>query len=206
MKQQKQFILTARLLSMLFTPFYLPILGIATLFLFSYLSMFPWAYKIQVLLLVYLFTILLPTILIHLYRRYQGWTLIELGHRERRMVPYILSIVCYFTCIYVMERLHMPHFMGSIIVAALLLQIVCALINVWWKISTHTAAIGGVGGALFSFSYYLGFNPIWWFCLVFMVAGILGTCRMILRQHSLSQVVGGFCVGFVSAASAILFL
>ena len=206
MKRQKQIILTARLLSMLFTPFYLPIVGITLLFLFSYLNMFPWSYKIQVLLMVYLFTIMLPTLLIHVYRRYQGWNLIELGHREKRMIPYVLSIISYFTCVYVMERLHMPHFMGSVIVAALAVQIVCALINVWWKISTHTAAIGGVAGALFAFSYYLGFNPVWWLSLVIIVAGMVGSSRMILRQHSLSQVVGGFAVGFICAALAILFL
>ena len=206
MKREKQIILTARVLSMLFTPFYLPIIGITLLFLFSYLNMFPWSYKIQVLLMVYLFTVMLPALLIHVYRRYQGWNLIELGHREKRMIPYILSIISYFTCVYVMERLHMPHFMGSIIVAALAVQIVCALINIWWKISTHTAAIGGVAGALFAFSYYLGFNPVWWLCLVIIVAGMVGTSRMILRQHSLSQVVGGFAVGFICAALSILFL
>lgn len=199
-------ILMARLLSMVFTPFYLPIVGLVVLFFFSYLSMFPWTYKLHVLLMTYLFTILLPTVLIHLYRRYQGWNLIELGRRERRMVPYVISILCYFTCIYLMERLHMPHFMGSIIIAALLVQIVCAITNIWWKISTHTAAIGGVGGALFAFAEYLGFNPVWWFCLVFIVAGMLGTSRMILRQHNLAQVVTGFWVGFVCAAVAILFI
>ena len=199
-------ILMARFLSMVFTPFYLPIVGLVVLFFFSYLSMFPWTYKLHVLLMTYLFTILLPTVLIHLYRRYQGWNLIELGRRERRMVPYVISILCYFTCIYLMERLHMPHFMGSIIIAALLVQIVCAITNIWWKISTHTAAIGGVGGALFAFAEYLGFNPVWWFCLVFIVAGMLGTSRMILRQHNLAQVVTGFWVGFVCAAVAILFI
>ena len=206
MRREKQIILTARIMSMLFTPFYLPLVGLAALFSFSYLSIFPWSYKLQVLTMVYLFTILLPTVMIHLYRRYQGWNLIELGHRERRMVPYILSIVCYFTCIYVMQHLHMPHFMSSILVAALLVQIVCALINVWWKVSTHTAAIGGVGGALFASAEYLNFNPVWWLCLIFLIAGLVGTSRMILRQHSLSQVVGGFWIGFVCAAIGILFL
>ena len=199
-------ILAARIVSMLFTPFYLPIIGLIALFFFSYLSIFPMLYKFQVLVMTYLFTILLPTVMIHLYRRYQGWNLIELGQRERRMVPYIISIVCYFTCIYLMERLHMPHFIGSIIIAALLVQIVCAIINVWWKISTHTAVIGGVGGALFAFAEYLGFNPVWWLSLVFFVAGLLGTSRMILRQHNLSQVVAGFWVGFICAAIAILFI
>ena len=193
-------------MSMLFTPFYLPFIGLVALFSFSYLSIFPWLYKLQVLIMAYLFTILLPTVMIRLYRHYQGWSLIELGHRERRMVPYVISILCYFTCVYVMDKLHMPHFMGAIVVAGLLVQIVCALINVWWKISTHTAAIGGVAGALFAFAEYLGFNPIWWMCLVFIIGGMVGTSRMILRQHSLGQVVGGVWIGFLCAAIAILFL
>ncbi len=206
MRREKQIIVAARILSMVFTPFYLPIAGLVALFLFSYMSIFPWYYKLQVLILVYLFTILLPTVMIHVYRRYQGWTLIELGHRERRMVPYAISILCYFACVYVMERFHMPHFMGAIVVAALIVQIVCAIINVWWKVSEHTAAIGGMGGALFAFAEYLDFNPVWWLSLVFVVAGLMGTSRMILRQHSLGQVVGGFWIGFVCAAFAILFL
>jgi membrane-associated phospholipid phosphatase len=206
MRREKQIIVAALILSMVFTPFYLPIAGLVALFLFSYMSIFPWYYKLQVLILVYLFTILLPTVMIHVYRRYQGWTLIELGHRERRMVPYAISILCYFACVYVMERFHMPHFMGAIVVAALIVQIVCAIINVWWKVSEHTAAIGGMGGALFAFAEYLDFNPVWWLSLVFVVAGLMGTSRMILRQHSLGQVVGGFWIGFVCAAFAILFL
>lgn len=193
-------------MSALFNPFYLPIVGLMALFLFSYMSIFPLSYKLQVLCIVYLFTILLPTALIRLYQHWQGWNLIELGHRERRIIPYVIAILCYFACYYIMERIHMPHFMGSIVVAALLVQVTCAMINVWWKISTHTAAIGGMGGALFAFAEYLGFNPVWWLAIIFLVAGGVGTSRMILRQHSLSQVIGGFWTGFLVAALAILFL
>ena len=206
MTREKRIILAARIVSMVFTPFYLPFVGMMALFVFSYLGLMPWAYKLQLLMLVYLFTILLPTILIHLYRRYHGWTLIELGHRERRMVPYVISILCYFFCIYVMDMLHIPHFMQTILIAALLIQIICALINVWWKISTHTAAIGGVAGALFVFGELFGFNPVWWLCLVLILAGILGTSRMILRQHSLLQVVAGFLVGLTCSVVGLIYL
>ena len=195
----KTIILIARVMSMLFTPFYLPLLGLAVLFFLSYLSLMPTGYKIFVLCMVYLFTILLPTMLIHFYRRYQGWSPIELGVKERRMVPYTISILCYFVCLYLMETFHIPHFMGSILMAALFLQVLCAIINVWWKISTHTAAIGGVAGALIAFSGIFLFNPTLWFCLVMLVAGMVGTSRMILRQHTLSQVLGGFGIGLLTA-------
>ena len=204
--REKSIILTARVVSMLFTPFYLPLVGMMALFSFSYLGLMPWGYKLQVLTMVYLFTILLPSVLIHLYRRYRGWTLIELGHKERRAVPYVISILCYFFCIYLMDLLHIPHFMGTILYAALFIQVVCALINVWWKISTHTAAIGGVAGALFVFGELFGFNPVWWLCVVLILAGILGTSRMILRQHSLLQVIVGFVVGIVCSVVGLIYL
>lgn len=206
MSREKNIIYAARIVSMVFTPFYLPLVGLACLFFLSYLQLLPLSYRLQVLITVYFFTILLPTYLIHFYRRHQGWTLIELGRRERRMVPYVLSILCYFVCIWLMKMQHIPHFMGSIVIAALLVQVVCAIINVWWKISTHTAAIGGVAGALLVFSEIFGFNPVWWLCVVFIVAGVLGSARMILRQHSLAQVIAGFWVGLVSSCVGIMFL
>lgn len=194
----------ARVLSLLFTPFYLPVIGLSVLFTFSYLSLLPWLYKIEVVALVYFFTVLMPTFMIYIYRKCQRWSLIELGRRERRAVPYLISIVCYFSCIYLMQRLYIPRFMGSIVVAALIVQIVCAIINNWWKISTHTAAIGGVGGALLAFAEIFGYNPIGWLCVIILVAGLLGSSRMILRQHSLQQVLAGFGVGLVCAWGTIL--
>ena len=204
--REKSIIYTARVVSLIFTPFYLPLVGLIIMFLFSYMNLIPWEYRLMVLTLVYFFTILLPTFLIHLYRRVQGWTRMELGHKRRRIIPYVMSIACYFTCLYVLESLHIYHFVSSIVIGALVVQVMCAIINIWWKISTHTAAIGGVAGALFVFADIFGFNPVWWFCLVFAVAGVLGSARMILRQHSLSQVVGGFGVGFVCATLGIIFL
>lgn len=200
----KKMIMAARMLSLLFIPFYLPLVGLIALFVFSYLSLLPLAYKAVVLAIVGFFTVAMPTALIRLYRRCQGWRLAELEHKERRMVPYVISIMCYFLCVYFMERMHIPHFMGSIVIAALVIQIVCALVNAWWKISIHTAAIGGVAGALFSFAEIFGFNPVWWLCVVFLLAGVLGSSRMMLRQNSLSQVVGGFCIGTVCSAVTIL--
>ena len=198
--KEKNIIFTARIMSMIFTPFYLPIVGLIALFIFSYMSLLPMMYKLVMLAMVYLLTVVAPSLLIHLYRLCQGWTSHELGRKERRLVPYIISIVCYFACFFWMEY-RTPRVISIIVVVALTIQMVCALINIWWKISTHTAAIGGVAGGLISYSIAFSFNPLWWLCFVLILAGAVGTARMILRQHSLSQVIGGFLVG---AACAIL--
>lgn len=199
--KEKNIIFTARIMSMIFTPFYLPIVGLIALFIFSYMSLLPMMYKLVMLAMVYLLTVVAPSLLIHLYRLCQGWTSHELGRKERRLVPYIISIVCYFACFFWMEYRNTPRVISIIVVVALTIQMVCALINIWWKISTHTAAIGGVAGGLVSYSIAFSFNPLWWLCVVLILAGAVGTARMILRQHSLSQVVTGFLVG---AACAIL--
>jgi membrane-associated phospholipid phosphatase len=202
--KEKNIILISRVVSMMFTPFYLPLVGLAALFFFSYLNTFPLYYILMVMGIVWLFTVLMPTMLIHLYRRYHGWTPIQLGVRERRMVPYVISILCYFTCFYIMSLRHTPHTITSILIAALVVQMLCAMTNVWWKVSTHSAAIGGVAGGLLSFSLIFNFNPVWWLCLVILLGGMVGTSRMILRQHTLPQVVVGFFMGLLCSAVTIL--
>ena len=110
MTRERGIIYGARVVSLLFTPFYLPLVGLIALFTFSYLNLLPVEYRLLVLALVYFFTILLPTFMIHFYRRIQGWTRIEMGQKRRRMVPYIISILCYLACLYVLESLHIYHF------------------------------------------------------------------------------------------------
>lgn len=204
--KEKRIIFAAKVLSVIFTPFYLPLLGLAILLAFTYLSLLPFMYKLTLLLAFWVFTVFVPTMLIRLYRRYQGWTLFELGNRERRVIPYVISIASYLLCYYLMAAAHVPHFMGSILIAALVIQVACALVNIYIKISTHMAAIGGVAGALAAFSLIIGFNPLWWLSLVLIVAGLVGTSRMILRQHSLSDIVLGFLVGTVCSFASVALL
>ncbi len=204
--REKNITLAARMMSMLFAPFYLPVIGLIALYLFSYLSFLPWQNKLFTLILVYAFTIFLPTMLIRTYHKYQGWGDTEKSTKERRMIPYVISILCYFCCFYLLSYFHTPHFVGSIVVASLMIQLTCAIINLWWKISTHSAAIGGVTGAVMAFAEIFNFNPTWWICLILLLAGLVGTSRVILKQHTLSQVVTGYLVGLACAFIAVLFL
>ena len=197
--KHKGLIVAARLLSAVFRPYYIPIVGFVALFTFTYLSLLPLLYKLTVVAMVYVFTILLPRLCIYVYRKLNGWAPVQLRLRENRAIPYILFILSYVACLHLMFRMHMPRYMCGILVSALLIQMVCALINVWWKISTHTAGIGGLAGGLVVYSIAFSFNPIWWLAFVILLAGMVGTARMILRQHTLAQVVTGFLVGVVCA-------
>ena len=191
---------------MLFTPFYLPIVGMIALFVFSYLSLLPWQYKLQVLLITYIFTIILPTWLIHIYRKYNGWSFFSLRERDKRMVPYAISILSYLLCYFLMRWMHLPHFMSAIVVSALFVQIVCAIVNIWHKVSTHMAAIGGMTGGVIAFSFIFGFNAVWWLSILIILAGMLGTARMLLRIHTLSQIITGYLLGGITTYLVIFLI
>ncbi len=198
--KDKYLILTAQVISMLFSPFYLPVIALIALFFFSYLNMLPLFYKLFLLALVYVFTVVLPRLSIFCYRRVKGWTRHQLSRRERRYVPYVLSITCYALLLYILYGLHV-RFMQGIVVGALAVQVVCALLNSVTKMSTHAAASGAVVGALLAYSQIFLFDPTGWLCLTIIFAGAVGTSRLILRQHTLTQIgistLVGFACGFV---------
>ena len=70
--------------------------------------------------------------------------------------------------------------------------------NLWWKISAHSAGFGGII-ALLLFMQTDGvqaFNLIWITCAVILLAGLVGSARLYLERHTLGQVAVGFLNGY----------
>lgn len=188
---------TAKVISALFTPFSIPFLAFLFLFIFSYLRIMPLQYKLIVLGVVYCFTILMPTLTIFIFRKINGFSPEDLVERKKRYTPFILTITSYVFCLLMMHRLNIPWYMTGIILAALVMMIICVIVNLKWKLSEHMAGAGAVVGGLVAFSALFGYNPVWWLCIFILVAGILGTARIILQHHTLGEVMGGFAVGLI---------
>lgn len=188
---------TARVISAIFTPFSIPFLAFLILFLFSYLRIMPIQYKLIVLGVVYCFTILMPTLTIFLFRKINGFSPEDLGERKRRFMPFLLTITSYVFCLVMMHRLNIPWYMTGIILAALIMMFICIVVNLKWKLSEHMAGVGAIVGGLVSFSALFGYNPVWWLCLFILIAGVLGTARIILQHHTLGEVLVGFAVGLI---------
>lgn len=190
---------TARIVSAVFTPFSIPFVAFLILFLFSYLNIMPLAYKLIVLGVVYCFTILMPTLTIFLFRKINGFEAKDLTDRKKRYVPYLLTIISYVFCMLMMRKLNIPWYMSGIILTALLMMLISIILNLKWKLSEHMLGMGGIVGGVVSFSALFGYNPVWWLSLFILIAGVLGTARIILQHHTLSEVLTGFVVGFICA-------
>lgn len=202
----KRMIIAARMVSSLFRPTYYPLVGIVLLLAFTYLSILPWVYKLWVLGLVYAFTIALPAFGTFLYRSLLGLKALHLRHQHRRMVPYVIHILCYLACLYLMGYMHLPRFMSGILVVSLVVQCLCTLVNIWWKVSMHSAGSGGMIGALLAYSAIFGFNPVWWLCGAILLSGMVMTSRMILRQHDLWQVLASTLLGVACGYFGIILM
>lgn len=187
----------ARIVTAVFTPFSIPFLAFLILFLFSYLRMLPLQYKLIVLGMVGCFTILTPALTIFLFQKFNRFSDEEMRKREQRFVPFILTIMSYVFCLLLMRRINLLWYMTGIILAALLTMIICVVLNLRWKLSEHMAGAGAIVGGLVAFSALFGYNPIWWLCLFILVAGVLGSARLILSHHTLGEVMGGFAVGLL---------
>ena len=204
MTGQRALMMGARVLSVISRPYYMPVVGFLALFTFTYLSLLPLFYKLLVLSMVWIFTIALPRLCVFVWRKLNGWAPMQLRLRERRAVPYVMFMLSYTACLHLMFRLHLPHYMCGILVAALLVQAVCIVVNIWWKISMHCAGAGAIIGALLAYSVLFVFNPVGWLCVLVLFSGAVGTARMLLRQHSLAQVVTGSLVGTACGLAGIL--
>ena len=193
----KTMLRVARITSIVFTPFSIPFLAFLVLFLFSYLRIMPILYKGIVLGIVYCFTILTPTITIFLFRKINGFARQELSERKKRYVPILLTIISYVFCLLMMRKLNIPWYMTGIIFVSLVISIICILVNLKWKLSEHMAGMGGIIVGLVSCSALFSYNPVVWLCLFILIAGILGSARIVLGHHTLGEVLSGFVVGLV---------
>lgn len=194
----------ARWLSNIFRPEFMPVVGFIALFLFTYLNLLPWNFKAIVLSFILLGTIILPHLTILFWRKSRGWELHLLRLRENRYFPYLIYFLYYAFTLHFLYRLHLPHYMSGILVGALIIQGCGAVINHWWKISMHCAGAGGIIGALMAYSFLFFFSPLGWLCLCIFISGLVGSSRMLLRQHDLWQVICGTLLGVAGGFVGII--
>lgn len=190
----------AQFISWVFTPFSIPFLVFVLLFSFTYLRIMPLFYKLIVLGIISCFTILIPALSIYIFRRINRLKLAQLSSDKRfRYIPFLITLLCYIFCLQLMYKFSTPWYMSGVILSAIVIQCVCLVMNYWYKLSEHMAGVGGVIGGIVAFGTLFGYNPLGWLTLFIILAGILGTSRIILRHHTLGEVFTSFAVGWMCA-------
>ena len=93
-------------------------------------------------------------------------------------------------------RLPLSRFIHGYVLSVTILLFVIMVITFWFRICGHTAAVGGITGLIFVL--ILSFETPLQNLLAasILIAGLVGTARLILRVQRPLEVYTGFLLGF----------
>ncbi len=188
----------SHVISTVFQPLLMPTYGIMLLFVYTYFGVIYSHQFWQIVSPVILFSFAVPAILIFMLFRMGIISDLSLKVRRERFYPYLITLLSYSAMIIFYYRMHMPRWFMMIMAASVVIMVIAIFITLLWKISAHMFGIGGLIGGAMAVSFYVErSNPYYMFMGLFIIAGLVGTSRLILRRHTLSQVIAGFLLGFL---------
>ena len=189
----------AGFLSTALSPLLMPTYGVFVALWVSVLCLLPYGRRAAVLLVCMGITCIIPLIFLSVLRHFKLVKDLHVEVREQRLIPYLFTVLCYAVAAYYLYYCHAPQWFTMFMVGSAITVLLMALINLKWKISAHMAGIGGVVALIYQI-HVMGlsaFDLLWLLCFAIIVAGALGSARMVLRRHDIWQVLAGAVVGFL---------
>ncbi len=196
--------LLARIISVLLHPLLMATYSVCLLFVYTdfqyiYAGRF-WLFVLPVLIA----TCLLPANGVFLLKKAGIVEDYDLKKREERLYPILICVVFYALLLYYFYRGGAIVWYLALMASPVIALIIGGLITLFWKISFHMIGIGGLIGGVLSVSYNVKWvNPYILFIILFILAGCLGTSRIILKRHTPMQVYAGFSLGFAVVYLAV---
>lgn len=184
------------------------------------------AYKVSersiLILQVFLTSAFIPIVAIFMMRMLGLVKSIEMGDKYDRIGPFICTGTFYlWLFINFKNNASIPQAYNIFLLGATIALFVAFFINNFLKISLHAIGAGGLLGmivltrTLFSYdsfiinlkeqqSFQIETNTL--LMVIIVIAGLIGTCRLILKAHKPFEIYMGYAVGFLSQFLALSFL
>ncbi|MCO6500332.1 MAG: hypothetical protein J5I47_08150 [Vicingus serpentipes] len=198
---------TAKIISTLFHPLIIPLVGV--LIIFNSDSYLNYALsnetKLSILLLVAMNTLIVPffvSLFLLITKKIKSF---NMETNEERVLPYAFTVLFYIFTLFRLYKEPIPPIIFKFVVGATLAVILAFIINFRWKISAHMIGIGGLIGALISIALLLGVYIIPYVIGGFIVAGLLGSARLVLDAHTPTQIYTGFVLGMLCQFAVLYF-
>ncbi|GAA4791187.1 hypothetical protein GCM10023200_27950 [Actinomycetospora chlora] len=145
-----------------------------------------------------LFTVAIPAFIVDRGVRTGRYTDHHLREREQRAVPLGLAALSVAVGVVVLLAAGAPRAITALQLAVLVTVGVATGITLVWKVSFHTAVVAAAAAVL----TLLG-GP--WWGLSWLAVPVVGWARLVLRAHTLAQVLAGLVVG-AGVTTAVLLL
>jgi len=156
------------------------------------------------LAMVALMTVVFPITSTLLLKRAGLVSSLELPTRQERLGPYIMTVIYYAMTWYLLLRAPLDVVASRLFFGATVAVMLTALITIRWKISAHMVGMGGLIGALAGLNvvHGLGLFPI--FVVAIILAGMLGTARLLTSDHTVGQVLAGALLGVCCTYTSVI--
>jgi hypothetical protein len=196
----------ARVLSVVFNPFFMPTLG-----LWVMMEFIPGTAILGERLKLVIFTIVITTscilpLLFILVSTLNLRNSIFLIRKKDRVLPYFFTAFSIFLGSQLLSRLPVPNLFRVYLLSISLILVLLFFVSLKWKISGHTAGIGLVTGTALSLLFRYGIDLFWPVVVLILFAGIVGTARLFLGQQTLGGVIAGFFIACLSIYLILFFL
>lgn len=201
----------AKVISYLFHPLLVPLLGITLLmhwpseskgfFIYDVLYHLPEMNKKGLMIVIGTLTLLAPAVSILILYLSKIISSIHLESREERKLPYALTIFYTVLAYFILYRApegSLSIYIYAAIFGTLISLIILYLTLSFTKISAHTTAWGGFSG--FFLAYLIEVDVLYGvevLCSIILISGIVGAARVYLKAHKANEVYLGFSIAFV---------
>ena len=202
-------LLLSRFFSYLFHPVFIPVYVALFLMYWHPLVFAGMSANRKVLLLA---TITVNCTLFPLFTVFLAWRLkfvqtVLLQSRKDRIIPYALAMIFYFWCWYVLNNQHgIPVLLIRFLLGSFITVIIAWIANIYFKISMHGLAVGGMVFFVSAVALQGDGSPGLYLAAAWLMAGIVGTARLIVGAHHPFDIYAGIFLGMCAQILAIYFL
>lgn len=194
--RKSRWVITAsNVLSMVFSPLFIPLYAYITALTVTQLHQVAWSTRAVTTLVVGALVSVVPLAILIVMKASGRISDIDISNRRQRTLPMLLMFVCYILATVYVRAIHAPAWLVLYFISGIVSVIVLGLITVLvkWKISMHGAGAGNLIG-MFVAMQRLGVADHSMFGLItaaIIIAGFVGSARIVLRKHTLAQVFAG---------------
>lgn len=189
----------ATITSYLFHPIIMPLTGLIIILNSGIYSVdLPREFETYLYLMTGLCSLILPLSFLPVLIYFQYVKEITLGERRERLIPLFFTTICFYAGYFFISKFSPVKVINLFLLSSTLVVMLILIISLFWKISIHSAGIGGITGLIIILSLTYSVDMTFFLSAAILISGFIFTARLVLNTHTILQLVAGYMVGVIA--------
>ncbi|HUX53603.1 MAG TPA: hypothetical protein VMV56_04265 [Williamwhitmania sp.] len=170
------------------------------------ISFYPMSVKFRIFLLIFVYTLVLPLLMLPIFLRQRLVKSIHMFNHTERIIPFLFAFLFYAFSVYTLMGIKGLWVIKLFMLASTIAVFITLAISFFWKISAHMVGMGGATGFLLMLNLQQGADILEFIILALILSGVVGTARLSLDEHSPLQIYSGYLIGLTCMVGVFLIL